>query len=85
MLTALPSLAFVLALAALAAFLVRRTGWRPAALATAEFAVVARTRLDGRRALCQIRRGHVNILVLTGGGGDVVLDRWETEASVSER
>lgn len=79
MLTALPSLAFVLGLAALAARLVRGTGWRPAQPAHAEFAIITRTRLDSRRALYLIRRGDQNILLLAGTAGDVVVDRWSTE------
>ncbi len=76
MLAAIPPLALVLGLAALAARLLRGFGGRFSAPA-AEFAIVARTRLDGRRTLYQIRRGGRNILLLAGGGADLVLDQWE--------
>lgn len=77
MLTALPSLAFVLALAALAGLAVRRLGWRPPMPATGAITIVSRTRLDGRRTLYQIRHHGRGILLLAGGGADLVVDRWD--------
>lgn len=79
MLAAIPPLAFVLGLAALAARLVRGFGWRPAASAMADFTIVNRTRLDRTRVLYQVRRGNRNILLLAGGGADLVVDRWDAD------
>jgi hypothetical protein len=66
----------VLGLAALAARLLRGFGGR-FTVPTAGYSIISRARLDGRRTLYQIRRGDRNILLLAGGGADIVLDQWD--------
>ena len=71
------ALAGVLALIAIAAFILKRVGWggmRTPRSAQKRLAVTAAIALDGRRRLVLVRRDDVEHLILVGGPADLVVE-----------
>lgn len=80
LLTVLPALALVLGLALLAGRAARRLGLAPARPGAGRLAVVQALPLDSRRRVHLLRCDGRHLLVLTGGGGDVMLGWVEAPA-----
>jgi len=71
------ALAGVLALIAIAAFILKRAGWggmRVPKAGQKRLAVTAAIALDGRRRLLLVRRDNVEHLLLIGGPADLVVE-----------
>ena len=76
LLTAIPALALVLALALGAARLARAVGFARPAVGGGRLRIVERVSLDNRRQLHLVSCDGRLLLLLSGGGSDVLLASW---------